>query len=556
MKRFLLIVEDEFINREILGNMLEDEYHVLYAVNGREGLEVIRENSTMLSAILLDIVMPEMDGFEVIKVLQEDEELKRIPIIVLTAEGDAEVKSLQMGANDFIKKPYDNAEVIRARVNRVIELAEDRKFIQSTEKDELTGLYSKAFFYEYAAMMDRYHHDLKTDAVILNVGHFHLVNEIYGRQMGDRILCIIADAIREFLTDCEGLACRNEADNFLIYVAHHDSYDELLSKINREVERIAKTLHLRIRLGIYSRVEHDIDMEQRFSCARFASNTIRGNYTRYVAYYDITLREQSIFTERIVNDIHEALEKHQFEVYFQPKYNIKGDVPRLSSAEALVRWNHPEYGAIKPGAFLPVFEENGLINILDKYVWEQTIKEIGIIRTRDNITLPISINISRVDLYDPELGEYLIGLLEKQGLTTEDLYLEITESAYTDDTNQLIEAVESLRRDGFTIEMDDFGSGYSSLNSITSMPVDVLKLDMQFIRKMHEDEKTMRLVKLIMDLADFMGVPVVAEGVEVSKQYDILKSMGCDVIQGFYFSKPLPPKEFEELVLSELGETE
>ncbi|MBR2276124.1 MAG: EAL domain-containing protein [Lachnospiraceae bacterium] len=546
VRRFVLIADDEYINREILGNLIKDVYNVIYAVNGNEALEIIKENKATLSVVLLDLMMPEMDGFEVMEIMHADEELKHIPIIVLTSEKDAEVKSLKMGAADFITKPYGSPEVIRARIERTIELSEDRNFIEATEKDPLTGLYNRAFFYEYAEMMDRYHPDIKTDAVILDVEHFHLVNEIYGRSFGDKVLKIIGDSLQGFLSGTEGLACRNEADTFYLYVAHQDSYEELLTLIQNKLSLLSRQLHIRFRMGVYSRVEHELSMEERFSNARFAGNTLRGNFLRSIAFYDMSLRERSIFLEHLVNDIHQGLEQKQFTVHFQPIYDISGEEPVLSSAEALVRWDHPQYGMIRPRSFLTVFEENGLISMLDHYVLDETVKQLGIWRMTSDLKIPVSVNISRVDLYDPELADYLLEELEKNGLSAKDLMIEITESAYTSDSTQLIDAVERLRTNGFLVEMDDFGAGYSSLNSLATMPVDVLKLDMVFIQRIHEDDKVQRMVGLIMEMAEYIGVPVVAEGVEVAGQYDLLKEMGCRFIQGYYFSKPLPPLEFED----------
>ena len=303
IRRLVLIVDDEFINRELLGEMLKEEYSILYAVNGREALEIINESVSTLSIILLDLMMPEMTGYELLEILKADEALKHIPVIVLTAEQDAEVKSLKLGASDFIKKPYESPEIIKARIMRTIELSEDRSFIRSAERDELTGLYSRTFFYEYADMMDRYNSDMKTDAAILNVEHFHMVNEMYGRSFGDKVLISIADAIREYLADTEGLACRNEADTFFIYMSHHDDYDGLLDLINKKIKELSKGIHLHVRIGVYPRVEHDIEMDQRFSYARYACNTLRGNYMRYVAYYDMTMRAicaaNSVFSRQL-----------------------------------------------------------------------------------------------------------------------------------------------------------------------------------------------------------------------------------------------------------------
>lgn len=554
IKRLALIVDDEFINRELLGEMLKDEYHILYAVNGREALEVIRESASTLSVILLDLMMPEMNGYELLEILKAEKFIKSIPVIVLTAEQDAEVRCLSLGASDFIKKPYGNSEIIKARVRKTVELSEGRHFIKSAEKDELTGLYSRAFFFEYAGMMDRYYADLKTDAAILNVEHFHMVNEMYGRSFGDEVLKAIAAAISEFLSDTEGLACRSEGDTYLLYLKHQEDYNRLLDIINKKISDLSKNLHLHVRIGVYPKVRHDMEMDRRFSYARYACNTLRGNYMRYIAFYDMTMRERSVFFEHLVNDIHESLDQGQFRIYYQPKYDIRGEEPFITSAEALVRWEHPEYGMIRPETFLQVFEENGLISILDRFVWKETIEQLGRWHREGITDIPVSVNVSRIDLYDEELTDNLLDLLEENGLTSADILLEITESAYTDDNRQFIEAIENLREEGFLIEMDDFGSGYSSLNVITTMPIDVIKLDMRFIERIHEDNKSLMVVRLIMDMAGSLGVPVVAEGVEVAAQFDLLKKFGCSIIQGHYFSKAVPPEEFEELLRAEKEE--
>lgn len=544
VKRFVLIVEDELINREILGAMLEDDYHILYAVNGVEALETLKENGSMVSVVLLDLMMPEMNGFEVIEAMKQDGQLRHIPIIVLTSEEDAEVKTLNLGASDFIKKPYNYPDVIKARIARTIEFSEDRYFIESNERDQLTGLYNKTFFYKYAEMIDKYHPDLRTDAVILNVEHFHLVNEIYGRSFGDRVLVTIADSIREFISGSEGLAGRSEADSFFIYISHNASYDGLTELIRTRLADLSRTLHIRIRIGVYPKVEHELPMEERFSDARFACNTLRGNYLRSIAYYDMSLREHSIFEEHMISDIHEGLEKEQFIVVYQPKYDVSGSDPLLCGIEAYVRWNHPTYGMIRPKSFLSVFEQNGLIHLLDHYVIGKAIRQLAAWHKEINLSVPMSVNISRINLYDSDFADFLRGNLSECGLTSADLILEITESAYSSDTRQLIDAVERLRRIGFKIEMDDFGSGYSSLTSLTSMPIDVLGLDAGFVTSIHEDDKIHRLVNLIKDIADYMGVPVNAEGVELATQYDLLKEIGCRYMQGYYFTKPLPADEF------------
>ena len=545
IKRKVIVVDDEYVNRQMLGFIISQKYDVMYAENGRDALEKIKTVKTELSLVLLDIMMPEMDGFELIKIMKDDEELRHIPLIVLTSEESAEVKSLKLGASDFIMKPYNRPEVILARIGRIVELNEGRHIIQDTERDTLTGLYNQNYFYEYAVQLDQYFPNWEMDAVVIDVDHFHLVNSLYGRQFGNEVLVKIADTIRSILSETmDGYACRYEADKFYLYCTHLDDYEVIRSQIMEELFTLGDDKRVRIRLGVYSDVERQLGMEERFDRAKLACNRIRNNYTQAIAYYDNKLHKDAIFAERLIHDIHDAIVNKNLVVYYQPKYGVQGEKPVLKSAEALIRWNHPEFGMISPGKFIPLFEDNGLIQILDHFVWEEAAKQIRKWKDEYGVTVPVSVNVSRMDIYDPRLETRLLDILKDNGLEPSEYMLEITESAYSDDSSQLIEVVQSLRDKGFKIEMDDFCSGYSSLNMLTMLPVDVLKMDMQFVRNVHTDENSFKLIKLVMEIAEFMNFTVIAEGVENKEQYDLLKQAGCDLIQGYYFSKPVPADEF------------
>jgi EAL domain-containing protein (putative c-di-GMP-specific phosphodiesterase class I) len=263
------------------------------------------------------------------------------------------------------------------------------------------------------------------------------------------------------------------------------------------------------------------------------------------------MHEREMFEQRLINDLNWAVEENQFIVYFQPKYDIQSDPPRLSSAEALVRWQHPVLGMIPPGDFIPLFENNGLIQKVDNYVWETAARQIADWRDRLGFMLPISVNLSRIDMVDEDLEDKLKYLIAVNRLSPKDFKLEVTESAYTDESLDMVAVIKRLRGLGFEVEMDDFGSGYSSLNTLSSLPIDVLKMDMKFIRSVDEDIRNFRMIELILDIANFLVVPVVAEGVETEEQLQMLREAKCDLVQGFYFSRPLPAEEFEKLILKE-----
>ena len=553
LRRRVLVVDDEFIGRAVLGNIVGQEHEVLYAENGAEAMRVMRENAQTLSLVLLDLMMPEMDGYEVLKAMRADPVLHWIPVIVLTAEDAAEVECLHLGAADFLSKPYDDmTEVIMARVDRAIELAEDRFLIGEAENDPLTGLYTKEFFLQYVHRHDLYYPDESMDALALNINRFHLINELYGRPLGDSLLKAIAGRISRLLDGTDGLACRCDADLFYLYLPHREDYEASLLP---EIRAAAESLNhgkISVRVGIYPRVDFSVEPEQRFDRASAAAVRLRGQYASACSFYDDRLHEKELFAERLIDEMDAALAEKQFRVFFQPKYTVQGERPVLSSAEALIRWSHPVRGMISPGVFIPLFEENGLIHRLDRYVWREAAGQIRRWRDRYGLTLPVSVNVSRMDVLNPDLQRELLEIAGDCGLEPRDLLLEITESAYTGHSSQIIETVGGLRGCGFRIEMDDFGSGYSSLNMLTSMPIDALKLDMGFIRNIDQSPKDFRMVELMLDIAKFLGVPVVAEGVENEKQYFLLKQAGCDIIQGYYFSRPLPPEEFAALIEKEL----
>ena len=206
---------------------------------------------------------------------------------------------------------------------------------------------------------------------------------------------------------------------------------------------------------------------------------------------------------------------------------------------------------VAPNDFIPLFERNGQISTIDKYVWAEAIRQIAAWKKKFAITFPVSVNLSRVDVFDPNLENILDGLLSDNGLDCRSLGLEVTESAYTDNVGELLNVMDRLRKTGYKIEMDDFGSGYSSLNMLSSMPVDILKMDRAFIRNIEYSEKDFRLVKLIMDIARNLKMQVIAEGVETERQLTLLKNAGCDLVQGYYFSRPVPPEEFEKFIIRE-----
>ena len=548
LRKKILVVEDEDVNRLMLGNALAEKYEVLYAADGAEALERIKTHKADLALVLLDLLMPHMTGMEVLQVMREEEEFRKVPVIVLTADQSAEVKCLRLGAIDFIPKPYPSWEIVQARVDRCVELSENRSIIKSTERDSLTRLFNIDYFRRYVRMYDQHYQDMAMDAVVVDVNNFHILNERYGKRYGDGVLRRVGERIRQSVREIGGVGCRNGADTFYIYCPHREDYAELLKRASEGIagDESAEN-RVRLRMGVYANVDKELEIDRRFDYAKVAANAVRNGYLKAVGVYDAEMHSREIYKARLLEDFRPSLTQGRFLVHFQPKFDIRPDKPLLASAEALVRWDHPELGMISPGVFIPLLEDNGLILELDRFVWRETAAQIRRWKDRIGYSVPVSVNVSRIDMLTPDLKDILREILDDFALSPNDLMLEITESAYTGDSEQVISTARELRGMGmgFRIEMDDFGTGYSSLGMLSHLPIDALKLDMSFIRNAFGETRDVRMIELIIDIADYLHVPVVAEGVETEEQYLVLKAMGCDLVQGYYFSKPVPADAFD-----------
>ena len=545
-KRKVLVVEDSELNRSLLCQILDNEYKTLEAENGRAALDVLKEYGEEVSLILLDIRMPVMDGYTFLSIIKADPAFSSIPVIV-TTQSDSEtdeVNALSKGAADFVSKPY-KPQIILHRVAGIINLRETAAMVNLLQHDPLTGIYSKTYFYERVKETLRRNPEKEYDLICSDVENFKVVNDVFGVAAGDRLLCGIAELYTEFIKG-HGICGRLNADRFGCLLEHREEYtDAMFISALERVNTLCEAKNVTMKWGIYRVKNTEASVEQMYDRALLAAQSIKGQYGKFYAEYDEELRNQLLREQAITDCMETALAKKQFEIYLQPKYRLRDH--KLSGAEALVRWNHPKQGFLPPSEFIPLFEKNGFISKLDQYVWDKTCAVLRDWNDRGFPAIPISVNVSRADIYQANLAENLTGLMQKYGLSPSRLHLEITESAYTENPAQIIDTAGRLRRLGFPVEMDDFGSGYSSLNMLNELPIDVLKLDMKFIQSETAKEGGRGILRFIMDLARCMRLSVVAEGVETEKQLARLKDMACDYAQGYYFAKPMSVQEFEAL---------
>ena len=545
IKRQVLIVENELSYQQILGRIVSCEYEPLYASNGQDALNILQNVNYNVSLVLLELNVPKMDGYELLSIMMGDDSLKRIPVIALTNDKAAEIKSLQLGVQDFIVKPYDIPEIIVARVRHAILLAEESDIISRTEKDSLTGLTTKKYFYEFINEFDSYNPDAKMDAIAINIKRFHTINDMFGRKFGDRILVKVSKSLKQIMEKYNGLASRVESDTFYVYIASRDNYQEIIFKALDEVASdLNKDFHIDFKVGIYRNVDKSQSIEKRFDDALRALRQNDNSLSNTLVVYNREMHEKEIFEERLVLEFDKSIEEKQFIFYLQPKIDVSRSIYRLSSAEALVRWIHPIYGVISPGVFIPLFERHGLIQKLDFYIWNEAAAQVRKWKEEFNVTVPISINVSRVDLFNEHLVDELLAIVKRNNISVNELILEVTESAVVSDTSVMVENIKKLKENGFIIEMDDFGTGYSSLHMVSSLPIDALKIDMSFIKNIMTSSKDKRMVEIILQIAKLLKAKTIAEGVETLNQVNALRRMGVDIIQGYHFSMPLPIDEF------------
>lgn len=552
-KRTILIVEDQDVDLQILTSLLENEYDLLTAGDGKEALEILAQSSSTIVAILLDIIMPVMDGYEVLSEIRRNEALSDIPVLVTSQEGGAEfeLKALGLGANDFIPKPY-NPQILRHRLGNAIQMYESSKKIDALQRDEITGLFTKVAFAEHAQEVLRTQTDIEWNMIALDIDRFKLVNESYGQHVGDELLAYFAKMLLHF-SDTKNCVCaRSYADHFFILAERRD-YNYIKGRYTQMAEYLQKfplDMKIALKMGVYQIHDRKMEIDSMCDRALIAITQVKGQYAKEISFYDDSLRKQLLLEQWITDEMEHALKEEQFQVYFQPKYDTFSE--SLSGAEALVRWIHPQKGFMSPAEFIPVFESNGFITELDMYVWDKTCEYIRDWMDEYDCYVPISVNVSRKDMYKPNLPQILVDTVHRHGLEPRHLHLEITESAYVENPDQLLEIVEEIKRAGFTIEMDDFGSGYSSLNMLAAMPIDILKLDMKFVQNYSEKDSSRGIMSFVIGLAKWMNLYVIAEGVETAEQLELLRGMDCNLAQGYYFSKPLPAAEFAK-VLRESG---
>ena len=546
-KRNILIIDDDLDTRNELVSLLKDEYNIYLASNGVEGYEILMNQYRILSLILLDLHMPKMNGFEFLEKVRHDVLLSSVPVIVTTGsieKVDAN-KCLDMGAVEVLMKPY-NVELTCHRIRNTICLKESSATLSAIEYDSLTGLLTRNAFFHYAQSLLNRNPDYEYDIVISDIENFKSINEQYGHSGGDDLLRYVGKCLLELNND-DLIFGRYSGDQFVGIVKREKGTEPNLDAFMdgmKYMYQFAPIPKFNVKFGFYDNVDHTLPISSICDRAMMALRSVKHQYGRVWAKFDLRLQRAIEREQKIVDYMESAYDKKQFMVYYQPKHDARSG--NLVGAEALIRWNHPELGFLSPGEFIPVFEKNGFISKADHYVWNQVCQDQAKWRDSGLSLIPVSCNMSRRDFGLDDDFAAMKDPLTKYHLDPGCVHVEVTESFYTKNAEMIIPRVNKLRELGIKVELDDFGSGYSSLGMIGTLPIDVIKLDMSFVRNL---DKQYKIVELMINLAHSIGCKTVAEGVETVEQLDILKALHCDMIQGYYYSKPLPHDAFEEYLI-------
>ena len=414
--------------------------------------------------------------------------------------------------------------------------------------DRLTGLYNREYLYERARKMIDSHPDARCLIAFIDVKDFKLVNDIFGTEFGDYALRVIGKWIADIMPE-DSVYGRLGGDTFgaCLSEAAFDSEAIEASLSRFVVKKGAMEHNILIHVGVFAVTEPELDVSVMFDRAHLALSTIEREYQTHIAWYDENIRKRILWRQYISSELHDALEQGQIQPYFQPIVDGTG---HTVGAEALVRWQHPVEGFLSPAAFIPVFEENGMIARIDRYMWRRAC-EILAEWERRGLDQFISINISPKDFYFMDVAAEIRSAVNDYGVSPDRLRLEITETVMITDMENRMRILQSLREEGFHIEMDDFGSGYSSLNLLKDMPVDVMKIDMAFLSRSRHELKAERILNNMVRMSEDIGIYSLVEGVETRDQYRMLSEMGCRLFQGYYFARPMPLKEFELKWLSD-----
>lgn len=434
--------------------------------------------------------------------------------------------------------------------NIILLVCENVSEILSREIDPLTGIFDSTGFHHHVKEWIEEHPGEKFRIQRYNVDRFRDINGIYGYDIGNKILRDFGQYMKHLDTK-DSFSAHLNADHFVRFCSAKSPSPEFYrDTFYKAFENYEIKMPITMHMGVYDLCEPECSSYNMSYKALLALQSLKGKHNQFIAYYQKGMMAIEKEQQELLKSVDRALENDEFEMWYQPQVNYREK--KIVGAEALLRWQHPEMGLLMPGRFLPILESSGRIADVDSRMIEKTCRQLK--KWMDMMpdkNLVVSGNLSREYLYNPDFVKKMINVVERSGIPISIIHFEITESAYMEKPELLIEAVKEMRAKGCVIEMDDFGSAYSSLNTLKDIEIDVLKLDMKFLSGDTKNPRSRIIISSIINMAKALDVPVIAEGVETKEQADMLLGFGCELMQGYYFSKPIPAEEYEKMLKGE-----
>ena len=567
----IMMVDDEPLNMDVLQIHLRAEGYIKFVAvsDSTKAMETMRQE--LPDVLLLDLVMPEVTGFDILRLIREDEKLRYLPVIVLTSANDAEtkLKALTLGATDFLAKPIDASELVLRLRNTISAIAWQKRM---SEVDPLSNLPNRTWFRQMlSGRLDRGSDLQSLSALILiNIDRFKAINDSLGPQNGDVVLQSFSERLvdtfrdgeiqpwfsKEESSDQKPTVARLDGDQFVALLPWKQASEiqPLLEQLTKGLTKAldepfhvsGQAIYLSVSMGVslvgseYDTVESLINnAETALRHARRRTDTVFAIYSEHM---DAKARELL----SIQNGLRTAVENEEIYVVYQPKIDVSTDT--IAGAEALVRWLHPELGLVSPVNFIELAENSGMIVSIGEWVMRESCRQAKEWQDRGHENFKIAVNVSIRQLHEPDFLDTVSCALEDSGLPPESLIIELTENMIMENAEANILTLQNLKSLGVKISIDDFGTGYSSLSYLQRFPLDQLKIDQSFIREIRSHKEPIPIIKAVISLAHDLGMTVVAEGVETPEQLFHIQSLNCEEYQGYLCSKPVPAPEFLALI--------
>lgn len=437
------------------------------------------------------------------------------------------------------------------RQDVILMLCEDISDVVSNENDPLTGLYNSSGFHNHVEKWIEENPGRRFRVQRYNIDRFRDINGVYGYELGNKLLRDFGLYMKKY-NSADSFAAHLNADHFVRFCADDElTVEESYNHFTECFKNYDLSMPIKLHMGVYDLCEPNCDSFTMSYKALLALQSIKGSFSKKIAYYEKGMMAVEKEQQELLADIQRAIEEEQFEVWFQPQTDYAGQ--KIIGAEALIRWNHPRKGMLPPAVFIPLLEKSDYISIVDKFVFEKVCRYIC--RWKNEIwngeCIPVSVNLSRNDVYRKDLCEGLSNMIKRYGISPSKIHLEITESVYMENAERFAGILGRLRESGFKVELDDFGSGYSSLNFLKEINIDKLKLDKNFLSDDGDTRKGEIILSSVINMAKALDLPVIAEGVETKEQAEMLAGFGCSQMQGYYFSRPVPAAEYERMLRAE-----